>query len=329
MSRLSPLFASFALAALFPPACAAQSALPREDAASYSRSFSRGVEEFDAGRYTEALEDFLRATQSNPEDAEAVFDAGVAYEKLDRLVEASAAFGRAVEIRPGYLKARSRLCSTLVASERFWEAVEACGRAIRLDRRDAALYYQYGRAFAGAGLFDQAAEAFNLSVRLRPGDPEVHLQLGLAYYQLGEFRDSLDSLGRAVALAPDSGEVKSAYERVADEIERLDREVGSAESYEKFLNLGHAYRLKGWYAKAVAVYRRATRLKPDDPRGYYFEGLAYYGANQYHRAAEAYSQAVRLDPAGGEAKRSLDWLNAYMRGAEPPAGAEAVSDMRK
>src|SRR5437588_292472 len=148
MSRLSPLFASFALAALFPPACAAQSALPREDAASYSRSFSRGVEEFDAGRYTEALEEFLRAAQSNPEDAEAVFDAGVAYEKRDRLVEASAAFGRAVEIRPGY--------------------------------------------------------------------------------QLGEFRHSLASLGRAVALAPESGEMKSAYERVAGEIEGLDREIDSS-----------------------------------------------------------------------------------------------------
>jgi len=157
----------------------------------------------------------------------------------------------------------------------------------------------------------------------------VHLQLGLAYYQLGEFRDSLDSLGRAVALAPESGEMKSAYARVAGEIEGLDREIGSAEGYEKFLNLGHAYRLKGWYAKAVAVYRRAARLKPADPRGYYFEGLAYYGANQYHRAAEAYAQAVRLDPAGGEAKKSLAWLNAYMRRAEPPAGAEVVSDMRK
>src|SRR2546423_13745486 len=124
MSNSKSLLLALALASLLPATCAAQTPPPREDAASYLRSFSRGVEEFDAGRYTEALEDFLRAAQSNPEDAEAVFDAGLAYEKLDRLVQASAALGRAVEIRPGYLKAPSRLCSTPLAPRRFREAGE-------------------------------------------------------------------------------------------------------------------------------------------------------------------------------------------------------------
>src|SRR2546423_15091822 len=101
MSSSKLLLLALALAALLPATCAAQTPAPGEDLVSYSRSFSRGVEEFDAGRYTEALEDFLRAAQSNPEDAEAVFDAGLAYEKLDRLPSALSPLGPARTIPPG------------------------------------------------------------------------------------------------------------------------------------------------------------------------------------------------------------------------------------
>lgn len=318
-SKITPLLVPLFAALLLPVATFAQAAGAQADAVSYSRSFAQGVEEFDAGKYEEALDSFLRAVQSNPDDADAVFDAGLVYERLGKHIEAAVAFRRALELRPTYPKARRHLCASLVSAESFWEAVEACGRAIRVERQDAALYYQYGRAFAGAGLFDQAVEAFKLSARLRPGDAEVHLRLGLAYYRLGEFRDALDSLERAAQLAPDSDEAKEAYKRVAAEIEGLDRELGSVEGYERFVSLGDAYRLKGWYAKAVAVYKRATKVKPTDARGYYLEGLAYYGANQYYRAADAYEQALRLEPANGEAKKSLAWLHAYMRNASLPA----------
>jgi Flp pilus assembly protein TadD len=321
MSKVNTLLASFALAALLPLSCFAQTPASQADSVSYARFFALGVEAFDAGRFEEALENFLRAVQANPEDAEAVFDAGLAYEKLGKAVEAAAAYRHAAELRPSYKKAHARLCSALVASESFTEAVEACGRAIRLDQKDPDLYYQYGRAFAGAGLFDLAIDAFKLSAQLRPGDAEVHLRLGLAYHSLGEFRDALDSLGRAARLAPDSKEAKAAYERVAAEIDGLDQEIDSVKSYEKLLSIGDAFRLKGQYAKAIAAYKRATKLKPDDPRGYYLEGLAYYGANQYYRAAEAYAQAARLEPADGEAKKRLDWLNAYMRSKGMPAVA--------
>ena len=157
----------------------------------------------------------------------------------------------------------------------------------------------------------------------------MHLRLGLAYYRLGEFRDALDSLESARRLAPDSEEAKDAYERVAAEIEGLDRELGSVEGYERYLSLGDAYRMKGWYAKAVAVYKRATKVKPADARGFYLEGLAYYGANQYYRAADAYEQALRLEPANGEAKKNLAWLHEYMRSARLRSAEETASDGQK
>lgn len=308
MQAVKSLVASLALATLVPLTASAQS-----DAVTYARSFAGGAEHFDAGRYEEALEAFLLAARANPEDAEVLFNVGRVYEKLGRLTEASVAYGRAVELRPKYLKAQARLCSVLVEDKRFWDGLEACGRAIRLDRENAVFYYQYGRAFAGAGLHGQAADALTRAVRLRPDFKEAHYELGREYRALGEYTEALDSLERAARLGGGWAEAKKACDEVTAEMKEFERDLASVEGRERLLNLGHGYRAKGWYARAVVVYRRLVRENAEDATAHYYLGLAYYQGNQYYRAAEYYRKAVRLDPRMPEARRALDWLTSYLK----------------
>ena len=315
MSKTKGLFAAILLAALAPAAqTLAQSRDTRSEAVSYSHSFASGVEHFDAGRYEEALEAFLAAVAANPRDAEALFDVGVTYEKLGRHLEAAAAFKSAAELRPDHAASRARLCSALVAAGEFWEGVEACGRAVKSERGDPELFVQYGRAFAGAGLYDQAAEAYTQAVRLRPGAAEYHLALGLARERLGEYRDALDALERAVRLAPDLAPARAEYERVTAELSGLERDMDSVEGYDRLLNVGHAYRLKGWYEKAAAVYTLAAERRPRDAQAHYYLGLTCYAMNQYRHALDWYKRALALDPKMAEARRDYEWLKAYIEG---------------
>lgn len=318
-SKTVSSLAALALTLALPALALAQSAATLSDAVSYSRSFSQGVEEFEAGRYDEALESFLRAVQANPRDADALFDAGLAYEKLGKPTEAAVAFRGTLEIRPS-AKARAHLCSALVAAESFWDAVGACGRAIRQERNDPSLYYRYGLAFKGAGLFDQEVEALKLAVRLSPVEAEFHFELGLAYAKLGEYRDALDSLERAERLG--SLEAKRAYAEVAAEVEGLDDALDSVGDYYKLLNLGDAYRLKGRYKYAVEVYTRASSLRPREATPHYYLGLSYYSMNQYYRAADAYRRALALDPSMREAREGSEWLARYMKGRESVEAAD-------
>jgi tetratricopeptide (TPR) repeat protein len=334
MSKSKQLFAALLLAALVPAASHGQSEGVRVDAVSYSRSFASGVEHFDAGRYEEALESFLAAVVANPRDAEALFDVGATYEKLGRHLEASAAYKSALELRPVYAKARARLCASLVASGQFWDGMAACSRALRAERTDPELFVAYGRAFAGAGLYDQAAEAYRMAIRLKPEAAEYHLALGLAHERLGEYHDALDSLARAARLAPDSNEARAEHARVTAELSDLERGLEDVGGYDRLLNVGHAYRLKGWYAKAAAVYAVAAGRRPRDAAPRYYLGLAYYSMNQYQRALGSYKRALALDPKMAEARRDFEWLSAYLSGAGevereravPAGGAEKRID---
>ena len=321
MSKTRQLwFVALSLAALLPAGARAQSQGARVDAVSYARSFASGVEQFDAGRYEEALKSFLAAAVANPRDAEALFDVGATYEKLGRHAEAAAAYRGALELRPAYAKARARLCTSLVASRQFWEGVAACSRALRAERTDPELFVAYGRAFAGAGLYDQAAEAYRMAIRLRPEAAAYHLALGLAHERLGEYRDALDSLARAARLAPASEEARSEYARVTAELSDLERGLEGVGGYERLLNVGHAYRLKGWYAKAAAVYAFAAARRPREAAPVYYLGLAYYSMNQYQRALGSYKRALALDPKMSEARRDYEWLSAYLSGGAGGGG---------
>lgn len=300
-------------------------AAPAGDALSYSRSFAKGVESFEAGRYEEALGEFLAAAASNPDDAEVFYNAGVTYARLGRDGEAAAAFRRALALRPGYLKAACGLCPALVAAGGRWEAVEACGRAVRLKSDDFDLYHNYGRAFAAVGLHDQAVEAQRHAIRLRPDSAEARLELGLAHRRLGEYREALDSLESALRLGRGTEEARRAYAETTRELETLDRELSAVGGYERLLRLGDGYRLKGWYVRAASVYRRAVKVNPADARGHYFEGLAFYGAGQFNRAVEAYGRAARLDPSMREAREALAWLNGYLSRREAEGAAVSAA----
>ncbi|MFL6332202.1 MAG: tetratricopeptide repeat protein [Pyrinomonadaceae bacterium] len=325
MSKSRQLLAALFLAALLPAAASAQSQDGRADAVSYARSFANGVEQFDAGRYEEALESFLAAVVANPRDADALFDVGATYEKLGRQAEASAAYRSALELRPAYAKARARLCKSLVASSQFWEGVGACSRALRADGTDPGLFAAYGRAFEGAGLYDQAAEAYRMAIRLRPRAAEYHLARGRAHERLGEYRDARDSRARAARLAPDSNEARAEFARVTAELSDLERGLEGVGGYERLLNVGHAYRLKGWYANAVAVYALAAARRPGDAVPVYYLGLAYYSMNQYQRALASYKRALALDPKMEEARRDYEWLSAYLSGGARGGGKKAAA----
>jgi tetratricopeptide (TPR) repeat protein len=224
---LQLLLAALALIAFAPAVSLAQSGEVVADAVSYSRSFSQGVEHFDAGRYEEALEAFLAAVVLNPRDPDALFDVGATYERLGRPLEASAAFRSVVELRPASAKARAPL---LVAR--------------------------------GGGAV------------------------------LGRGRDA----------------------RVTAELSDMERDLGSVEGYDRLLNVGHAYRMKGWYRKAVAAYALAARKRPRDAQALYYVGLTYYSMNQYYRALDWYGRALAADPKMAEARRDFDWLSSYLSG---------------
>jgi tetratricopeptide (TPR) repeat protein len=75
---------------------------------------------------------------------------------------------------------------------------------------------------------------------------------------------------------------------------------------EAFVGLGDARQAKGQYDEAIAEYRKALRLEPENAAVHFGLGKIYYNEKQlYHEAVAEYEQAIQLDPKFIDAHMNL------------------------
>jgi len=139
------------------------------------------------------------------------------------------------------------------------------------------LYYALGRQY-----YEEAAANYEQALALKPEQADWWLALGKIYRALGE--DTYD-------------EAVQAFQQATE----LD-----PESYSAHLLLGWTAYLAGDYRRSAEASGRAAALKPDDPRPYFNQGLAYVAMGKLQAARQSYQAGIqvadRLDPAPRQAR---------------------------
>jgi tetratricopeptide (TPR) repeat protein len=184
-----------------PPALAAAQP-PREPAGVY---IDRGLLEYEAGRYGEALKNFREALQLEPEDAEVHYFLGITYLALDRVDQALEHLERARRLDAGDTDIAFNLGVAYVTKGDYARA-EAQFRFVRArePKRENLGYYlglvhfkrkEYERAL---GYFDE-----NVSTDVRV-QQQNRFYAGLAKHHLGRDVEATQDLAEAVTLRPTS-----------------------------------------------------------------------------------------------------------------------------
>jgi tetratricopeptide (TPR) repeat protein len=170
-----------------------------------------------------------------------------------------------------------------------------------------------GSAHAGLGLVHFLNGSFEEAIRKYAQGPSTRsstqLQLGTALYRMG-LNDLAMQIWQSAHAGPyfywqgrkleAEGELVPAvqmYERAL----QIDPEYKNAfwsraESYDAYLVLAKAYLVLGEYAKAEELCRAWVTLAPTG-KGYFYLGVALYRQFQFQAAAEAFRQAIQVDPA--------------------------------
>ena len=130
---------------------------------------NRGVAYGKVGNHAQAIEDFDRAIEINPKDANAYQNLGVTYAKLGNHRQAIEDFDRAIEINPEYAEA----------------------------------YYNRGFIYGKLGDFRQAISDYDRAIEINPKYAEVYNNRGVAYDKLGNHREAISDFDRAIEINPD------------------------------------------------------------------------------------------------------------------------------
>jgi tetratricopeptide (TPR) repeat protein len=125
--------------------------------------YNRGVDHWQNHEYDQAVSEFTRAIQINPEYAEAYNSRGITYRDKNEYELAIEDYNKAIEINPQYAEA----------------------------------FNNRGNAYEGKGEYDQAISNYNTAIEINPEYAKAYSNRAITYYYKGEYNKAWDDIHMA------------------------------------------------------------------------------------------------------------------------------------
>jgi tetratricopeptide (TPR) repeat protein len=260
-------------------------------------AFSKANSLYNAGRYSDAVKEYLQGLKSYPNDFNAYTSLGLSYINLRQPEAAIEVFKRAVSLRPKSALAHSNLSYGYLEAGRFDEALKAAQEAVELNPRYAIALNNLGYAHLRLGNYNESVNALKAAIEMDETYIKAYSNLGQAYFLLGRHEEAAEILKQAVRINPNEWEPHSV--------------------------LGRTYMILERYENAAELLGEAIRIDPTKPTDHFGRGAALAQIGRYEEAVESFTQGLTLRPQETQAYRSRAYANLNLgRGKAAAADAQ-------
>ncbi len=279
-------------------------------------AFRQGIEAFERGDASLALQFFLKAERLRPQDARVANALGNTWFTLNHLSKAQGEYARALRLDPKLAAARKNLGILEFRRGQWAEATRNLAIVTGQSPQDAVAWRFLGFSRQAAGRNRQAAEALQHSLQLDPQDAQTRLALAEVEAQEGS-RDAAIAdyrrLRRSAALDVSSQrKVGLALMRLNDPQDAADQLAFVAQhspgDADLELVLAQAQAGAQQLDQARQTLQSALKSAKDKSR---LEALLGWVEQQDHHPNEAeaaYRDAILADPKWPEPYLELSWL---------------------
>ena len=259
-----------------------------------------GVEAHKQGQLDVAIAEVRKATETDPNLAEAFLDLGEVYLETRDYVAAAPPLKRAVELNPKLDAAYLALGYALLSLGYAAEAIPHLERVHALEA--------LGIAQIETGQLPAAVANLNAALAKRPNDPDLLYYLGRASGLLS--KQSIDTLQAGY---PDSAR---AHQAMAENYYVLRQMAEAEKEYREalkqrpeipglHLELGQVYAGAAQWAKAEYEFRAEVKLQPGNAEAAYRLGAALLQQGNFHEARAELGRSDSLKPEMPETLYSL------------------------
>jgi serine/threonine-protein kinase len=280
-------------------------------------------------RYDDALAALDQATNADPTNASVDFVRGLVLEALQRPT---------AEVSAAYQSAVAKFEVLVNREPGNTEARDSLERARTLMRADTEVVFTLiNTALDALGRSDFVAAqiAAQQAVSLSPENAVAQRVLGRALRGLGKLPEALRVLKIAQTLAPDDpqvqyelGVVYAQLNQTADAIAAFRRAVElKPDDGVSWQQLANVLWREGQLKDAQVAGKRAAELRPDDPLALGMVGMVLVASQQYTEAVPVLQQAITLSPTYGLALQFLG--NAHYRLGRLDDAADAIRRARE
>ncbi len=168
-------------------------------------------------QYKEAINILQDVLRNDPENVEAIYWTGLAYEGLGNFQETESYLRKAISLAPEYADALNALGYFFAEhGTNLDEAVDLIKKALKNSPEEAGYIDSLGWAYFKQGKLDKALRQLEMAIRLMPESAEIQDHLGDAYMKKGLKDKAIAAWQRAIQLEPNNTAIR----------EKLRTEIG-------------------------------------------------------------------------------------------------------
>lgn len=172
------------------------------------------------GRMKEAEDQFHKAMQLDPGDAEPWFGLGILYATLGETNKALTAYERAIDLNPKYVAAYTNRGSYLLEIGRVSDAKADFEKAIAIDNYFAQAHQNLGVLELQQGDNDAALKELQIAADLQPRLLDAHVNLAVVYAKLAHLPEARRELEIVLELDPGNSFATTSIERIDATLKR-------------------------------------------------------------------------------------------------------------
>jgi TolB-like protein/DNA-binding winged helix-turn-helix (wHTH) protein/Flp pilus assembly protein TadD len=269
---------------------------------------SLGALRLSTGDIAAASRAYARALEINPKDVVAMRGRASALEIDQQFSEAERLLQRAIDVQPGNWRNFLALGGLYYYAGQYSEAARVYRQVVFLDPDNWVGQGNLGTALLMTGEFEAAIDPLETSLGIQE-DVYYLSALGNVYYYLGNYNKSAELQRKATELLP---QANFAWLNLGDSLrftsDRRLSEIAYRQAMETSADLlrtnpSSAFDLyvKAWATASLGdadqariLIDRALQMAPDDPVGYYYDGLLKFKTGKRDEAIASLSTAVDL-----------------------------------
>jgi TonB family protein len=174
-----------------------------------AQNTARGIQLYQQGDMIGAAKVLQEVVKKHPDDADAWYYLGLAYNSEGSIGAARPAFEQLLRLRPDSADATAKLAYALILANQPERAIATANHAIELGDQSPEPHYAIAEASFRLGASEKAVEEAENALRIKPDFVLALITKSLAHYSLKQYSDAAASLERFLTVRPDSGDANA------------------------------------------------------------------------------------------------------------------------
>jgi protein O-mannosyl-transferase len=262
---------------------------------------------------------FTHATQVTKNNYLAYNNLGHWLDNKGKVDEALENYRKSIEINPNYDEAQNNIGYVLAKKGKPEESIPYYFASLRLNPNRAEVHNNLGNAYADLGKLDEAIAEYQAALKINTNYSDAYNGIGISLAKKGDLAGAAHWLGEALRLNPKN---VSSHSNLGNVYAMQGKFEQAAAEYKMVLeqnpddglthnNLANILAEQGKLEEAITEYRSALKYKADNPEANCNLGLALLRINKREEARQHFIEALRLRPNYPEAQRQLTALSLF------------------